>query len=50
MGFNEDGEDIIKLASRIKTFSCEGSTMDILEDNENHVSHDDLVYGDCNND
>ncbi|KAK1404200.1 hypothetical protein POM88_003805 [Heracleum sosnowskyi] len=49
VGFDEDDEEIIKLASRIKDFRCQGSTLYEFED-DGHISHDELVYGDCNSD
>lgn len=49
VGFDEDDEEIIKLASRIKDFRCEGSRLNFSDDEDDgHIYHDELVYGDYN--
>lgn len=50
VGFDEDDEEIIKLASAIKDFRCEGSTVYSDDEDDDHISLDEVVYGDYNSD
>ncbi|XP_011008558.1 PREDICTED: putative F-box/LRR-repeat protein 23 isoform X2 [Populus euphratica] len=42
LGFDSDDEAVLELASNIKTFNCEGSTLHDYDDGV--IDHDDLVY------
>lgn len=42
IGFDSDDEEVLELASNIKTFKCEGSMLDDYDDGV--IDHDDLVY------
>ncbi|PRQ38500.1 putative F-box domain, leucine-rich repeat domain, L domain-containing protein [Rosa chinensis] len=45
IGFDEEDEEIAKLASHIADFSSQGSTLDDYDDYDGHISHDEDVYG-----